>query len=159
MNDFTEQVIGKKTEGFAGREWVFTALDAWLAALDERFFIIEGEPGSGKTAVAARLTQFSRGEEPPPAACATLAPGFLSAVHFSSRQDSSLLDPQTFVESLSLQLAGRYPEYLQALAEISGESANRIEQHIHNVAAGASVVGLVVRGDLTLNLGVTLSKL
>lgn len=154
MKDYAQYLIDEKSEGFAGREWVFAQINKWAADADgSRFFVVEGEPGSGKTALAAQLTQIDRNEHPHPPDCPHLAPGFLSAVHFCSRQDSTLLEPQTFVESLALQLAGRYPEYRQALAEVSGEPAIRIEQHIKNMSLGASAVGLMVRGNLTLNLG------
>jgi hypothetical protein len=154
MVTFVDSLIEERTEGFAGREWVFEQVDNWVGQeTGDRFFLLEGEPGSGKTALAARLTQFGRGQAPAPASCSHLAPRFLSAVHFCSRQDSALLEPQTFVESIALQLAGRYPAYLQALAELSGESAIRIEQHVGKAAAGASVIGMLVRGDLILDLG------
>ena len=60
--------IADRTRDFVGREWVFAEIDAWLADPDApRFFIITGEPGIGKTAIAARLTQFSASTKAPPA--------------------------------------------------------------------------------------------
>ena len=57
------QLIADRTRDFTGRGWVFQALDAWLAdPHGKRGFLLTGEPGSGKTAVAARLVQMSRGE-------------------------------------------------------------------------------------------------
>lgn len=51
--------IADRTRDFTGREWVFAEIDQWLAAPDApRHFIIAGEPGIGKTAIAARLTQM-----------------------------------------------------------------------------------------------------
>jgi len=41
------------TDSFTGREWVFAEIDRWLADPDApRYFIITGEPGISKTAIA-----------------------------------------------------------------------------------------------------------
>jgi hypothetical protein len=50
--------IARLTENFTGRQWVFDAIDLWLKESNERFFILTGEPGVGKSAIAARLTQI-----------------------------------------------------------------------------------------------------
>ena len=51
--------IADRTRDFTGREWVFAEIDAWLADPDApRFFIITGEPGIGKSAISAWLTQI-----------------------------------------------------------------------------------------------------
>jgi DNA replication protein DnaC len=50
--------IARLTENFTGRQWVFDDIDRWLRESEERFFILTGEPGVGKSAIAARLTQF-----------------------------------------------------------------------------------------------------
>ena len=130
--DFTSY-IAERTINFTGREWVFQAINEWLADPDgSRFVLLKGEPGSGKTAISARLTQFSQGIVSPPDGIAYLHPHFLSAFHFCSARDSRWINPHVFAESLALQLAERYPVYARALAEKSGERSIRIEvqQHI-----------------------------
>ncbi|MBD2095600.1 hypothetical protein H6F90_10570 [Trichocoleus sp. FACHB-591] len=52
--DFTLD-LKKLTRDFTGRQWVFDDIDRWLRESDERFFILTGEPGVGKSAIAARL--------------------------------------------------------------------------------------------------------
>ena len=50
--------VDDRTRDFTRREWVFAEIDRWLADPDAPlFFVITGEPGIGKTAIAARLTQ------------------------------------------------------------------------------------------------------
>lgn len=46
--------IQDRTKDFTGREWVFTEIERWLADPEgPAFFIITGEPGVGKLAIAA----------------------------------------------------------------------------------------------------------
>src|SRR5215211_4230227 len=107
--DFSDYVADH-TDEFTGREWVFNAVDDWLAQSGEsRFFVLIGEPGSGKTALAGRLNQFSRNEIHLPQGLTNLTPNFLSAVHFCSARDRRWINPHTFTKSLALQLATRYP--------------------------------------------------
>jgi hypothetical protein len=47
-----ERDLERLTEGFTGREWVFEEIDRWLQQDNERFFILAGEPGVGKSAIA-----------------------------------------------------------------------------------------------------------
>lgn len=96
--DFTEYLTERAAE-FTGREWVIGAVATWRAdPAGERCFLITGEPGAGKTAVAARL-----------------AAG-MEAVHFCSARDRRWVNPRTFAESLSQQLAAARPAFAAALA-------------------------------------------
>jgi len=45
--------IDRLTENFTGRQWVFDDIDRWLKESEERFFILTGEPGVGKSAIAS----------------------------------------------------------------------------------------------------------
>lgn len=152
--------ITDRTRDFVGREWVFAEIDRWLADLDApRFFIITGEPGIGKTAIAAQLTQFSDDTVAPPSNLARLGSGFLSAIHFCSAQRGSWISPDSFSRSLSTQLAARYPSFAHALvpkAQISvSQSADTIQGtmlgvHITNYHAETSetIFNDLVRGPL-----------
>jgi ATP-dependent Clp protease ATP-binding subunit ClpA len=44
--------LARLTENFTGRQWVFDEIDRWLTEREERFFILTGEPGIGKSAIA-----------------------------------------------------------------------------------------------------------
>lgn len=51
-------LIAKSTVGFLGRGWLYDELDKFLAdKFGPRFFLVLGEPGSGKTAFMAQLVQ------------------------------------------------------------------------------------------------------
>lgn len=81
-----DALIADKTRDFLGREWVFAAIQAWLDnAQGPNFYIITGEPGIGKSAIAARLVQFSEGVVLPPAECPRLSRGWLAAQTFAWR--------------------------------------------------------------------------
>jgi DNA replication protein DnaC len=47
--------IQQLTNSFTGRTWVLNKIDHWLQQKDQRFLVIAGEPGVGKSAIAAIL--------------------------------------------------------------------------------------------------------
>jgi tetratricopeptide (TPR) repeat protein len=142
--------IADRAHGFVGRDWVFEAVQSWLINSNEsRFFSITGEPGSGKTAISARLAQFSSGKAAAPAKFASLQPGFLSAAHFFWARDTLWIDPLTFCRSIAMQLATRYPEFMTAVVEENNDGQVRIElKQIANRVDG-QMIGMVFPG-LTL---------
>ncbi len=140
--DFTSH-INDRTINFTGREWVFKAIDDWLAdPARSRFFLLVGEPGSGKTAIACRLFQLSQGTVPPPDGLAHLTPGFISAFHFCSAHDSRWVNPHVFSESIATQLAEQYPAYREALVEKSGNRQIHIKTWQHT--EGGPATGIVI---------------
>jgi hypothetical protein len=137
--------IADRTRDFTGREWVFKTIDDWLAdPYAPQAFLLAGNPGSGKTAIAARLVQFSTGMASPPETLDRLTPGFLSGVHFCSARDRRWINPHTFTESLALQLAARYPAFAQALAERSGDRQIRIEVRQRAGSVSGEMAGVVI---------------
>jgi hypothetical protein len=52
-----ETLIREKTEGFVGRQYVFEAIDAFLANYQEGYLTIEGDPGVGKSAILAEYVK------------------------------------------------------------------------------------------------------
>jgi hypothetical protein len=146
--DFADH-INKSTTGFTGRDWVFKAINNWLTDANEsRYFLLTGMPGSGKTAIAARLVQFSQGV-PPPTGCDRLA-GALSAWHFCSARDTEWFDPRTFASTLASQLATRYPPFRQALWQKQHEDRNITITNIQHIG---QVAGSVTGMNLTVHVG------
>ncbi|MDH5463644.1 MAG: hypothetical protein OEW49_04985, partial [Nitrosopumilus sp.] len=145
--DFSKH-IAERTEYFAGREWIFRQIDDWLAdPQGSRYFIIDSNAGSGKTAIAARLAQFSQGLEAPHGMKA-IKEGFLGAIHFCSTRENMWLDSKTFSKSLAAQLA-KDPAFAESLLDNNSEKPITI----NNVMEGNSareVVGVIIEN---LNTG------
>jgi hypothetical protein len=57
LSDWFHSLIAEKTEGFVGRDFVFTAIDKFLAERSNGYFIIEGDPGVGKSAIMAEFVK------------------------------------------------------------------------------------------------------
>lgn len=137
--------IADRTRNFTGREWVFRAIHDWLSdPHGSRYFLLTGEPGSGKTAIAAQLIQISQGES----TSSKLPPGFLSAFHFCSAGRSNWTDPRNFARSIALQLS-TIPEYAKALKDIGDKQVN-IQVDIEVREAKNTVIQGVVIKNLDL---------
>jgi hypothetical protein len=139
--------VAERTVDFTGREWVFRAVDGWLGDPEAaRILLLTGEPGCGKTAIAARLVQFSLDAEVPPDGITRLTPGFLSARHFCSG-DHRWISPHRFSEAVSHQL-GRYAEFSEALVESlrprAGEGKAPAQVEIHQQIQHVSDQGMVI---------------
>lgn len=118
-SEFLVQITAQ-SKGFSGRDWVFQELDTWLSEDDGNpIFLLTGEPGCGKSALASRLVQFSQGKVVAPTSCPALQPRFLSAFHFCSARAQTWYSPHSFTVSLALQLADRYPIFAEALVQQS----------------------------------------
>ncbi len=93
---------------FTGRQWVFDAIDQWLAENPpkQRVFWISGGPGVGKTAISAVLS--SRYLE-------------VAALHLCKFGHAQKSDPRSVVTSVVYQLTTQLPEYEARLASMDVE--------------------------------------
>lgn len=139
-------------DDFVGRAWVFDALTRWLAApAGGRWFLLQGGPGSGKTAIANRLVQFSEGVVAADS-WPLLGTRALACSHFCRAGNDITLNPLRFVEALSTALAQRYAPFAAALLNLQQrEPRITITQTVGMVAAGGVVYGVnqVIIADLS----------
>ena len=144
--DYSEY-IAERTKDFTGRDWVFQALSDWLGKPDSaRRFLLTGGPGSGKTALASRLVQMSQGH--------VAAQGYpflgrdsLACFHFCRALMDTTLNPQRFVERLSMSLADRFEPFRLALQQVIERSSNTsiqasVTQNITTAEGGAQIAGI-----------------
>ncbi|MFD0200396.1 MULTISPECIES: WD40 repeat domain-containing protein [Saccharothrix] len=118
---------------FAGRQWLFSRLAAWERG-DARVLLIEGPPGSGKTAFAERLAEA----------------GGLAYAHFCRSGKTSTTSPLTFVHDLSEALAARDEKVRRALLEAHPVRVNAVGAvQVREVHPGAEVSGVHV--DITMH--------
>ena len=141
--DFSS-LIAERTQHFSGRGWVFERINQWLAdPKGGRVFLLAGGPGTGKTAIAARLAQASEGSVNLPA-CDRLQRGFLTYMHFCQAGSDSTLTPINFVQGLSEALANAFPAFRAAL-EQQGSDQVVLNPVVNTgaVASGGKVTGLI----------------
>ncbi len=116
-------LVEKGTNRFAGRRWAFQRVTAWMLQPDTRFFVLTGEPGVGKSALAAWMA--GHGPLPTDAdGSSDLAAvrAHWSAVHFCRAKAGGTLDPKTFAASVSRQLATRHAAFAElALRHLAPE--------------------------------------
>ena len=91
-----DREIKNLTKGFVGREWLFQEIDRWLTERDERFFILTGEPGVGKSAISAQLLNTRKSQ--------------IAAYHFCLANNSGTIQPSRVLLSIAAQLPEFFPD-------------------------------------------------
>ena len=97
--------VDERAQDFTGREWVFERLRAFLAS-DARLFVVVAPPGTGKTAIAARLAQSSAGHLPDAEILPVPTDTFAAATFCQVGQVSLLEVAQDLADQLSSALDG-----------------------------------------------------
>jgi len=93
--------IYRHVKDFVGREWIINDIATWIDKAKENLLFITGDPGSGKTALMARLIQVFP---------------TVGAYHFCiAKYDASLM-PGKFIHSIASQLASQIPEFRELLS-------------------------------------------
>ena len=140
----------KYARDFTGRGWVLGEVENWRAHRPERYLIITGEPGAGKTALAAWLV----GLGPPPhdgAQAALLADLRRSwdAAHFCVARGQGTVDPNAFTLSLVKQLSQRYRVFAEAAIDrLAPElSIRQVAPDNRGTVIGAKVERLILSGE------------
>jgi hypothetical protein len=138
----------RRAVNFNGRYSTFQRIDEWLRE-PSPVFLLTGDPGMGKSAVAVRLAQISLGEASS-YGCSRLRPGLLVYAHFCRARNEPALNPVRFVESLSSALASRYDPVRAAILRTNQQDIHIYGQATAEVAeAGAQLTGVRV----TVNVG------
>jgi len=143
-------VVGQKAAALVGRAWALGQVADWLAARTERLFLLTGEPGSGKSVLAAWLA----GAGPAPADDAEAAAA-LERVRSSwsagcfcmtRGQDGAGITPAWFVTSLARQLSARHQAFADAFLQVNAPEL----VHVEVTANQGTVVGHI--GDLDVKI-------
>jgi tetratricopeptide (TPR) repeat protein len=92
--------IARFSADFTGREWLAPEIDRWLTTGKRAMFIL-AEPGFGKSAIAAWISQKWQ--------------SIVIGIHFCTQGNSRTRDPYEFVANLVGQLNGTLPEFGDAV--------------------------------------------
>jgi hypothetical protein len=105
-------LVDERSKGFVGREFVFDEIDRVLASTDlaSGYIVIRGEPGIGKTAIAASLVA-RRGY-----------------VHHFNIAPENIRSSRQFLENVCAQLIARYELDHATLPPQAGEGAGFLSQ-------------------------------
>jgi hypothetical protein len=80
------RVVADKTEGFVGRRWLFEAFERFRRRHTRGYFILYGDPGFGKSSVAAELVRRQR------------------VVHHFNSRANALSRPEAFLANVCAQV-------------------------------------------------------
>lgn len=141
--------VAARASCFVGREWIVRAIDDWLISGPERYLLIVGEPGWGKTALTAWLAGV--GPVPPDFEAAQRLARLReqwNAVHFCiGRGQLGTVDPVQFTEDLARRLAcddGFAQAMVDELAPGVSMSVRQQVQENWGTVIGARIEQLVI---------------
>jgi len=115
--EFFVELIAEKTRGFVGRQFVFDSLDRFIEENESGYFIIQGEPGIGKTALLAQLVK-TRGY-----------------VHHFNVAPMNIRTPRQFLANTCAQLIARYSLGYDSLPQYATEDSSFLVKCLSEAAA------------------------
>lgn len=104
--EFFVGLIAEKTQGFIGRQFVFNSIDRYIEENESGYFLIQGEPGIGKTALLAQLVK-TRGY-----------------VHHFNVAPMNIRSPRQFLANTCAQLIARYNLNYDSLPQYALEDSS-----------------------------------
>lgn len=122
--------IHRSVNDLIGRKWLLRNVSDFLQQNGDHYLIITGEPGIGKSTIAAHLVQTRT----------------IHAYHFCNAREGGTLDPLAFVRSVSQHLTQKLPDFGRYLV-VEEERINiDVDISIHEIGGG--VVHGVYIGEL-----------
>ncbi|MGK7905873.1 MAG: AAA family ATPase [Synechococcus sp.] len=121
--------LSEKRRFFTGREWLFEEIENRFIQSGEQVLLLTGDPGSGKTALAAEFVHRNAGDR-------------VLAYHFCQADNEQTLSPGRFVRSLAGAIAKQLDGYAACLANPAVEEALS-EENCETNPAGAFENGLL----------------
>jgi hypothetical protein len=128
----SETIIQDRTKDFTGRRFVFEEIGRFLQTNRKGYFVLEAEPGVGKSSILAQSVLMMRRR------CVT---------HFNSRSDG-IVDAKTFLENACLQLiegfklTDKYPQ-LPENATANGNFLGRLLGEVSATLGGKKLIFVV----------------
>ncbi|MDB9315028.1 hypothetical protein PN462_18080 [Spirulina sp. CS-785/01] len=113
-----ETVIEDRTQDFVGRRYVFEAIKTFLQQNPKGYFILEADPGVGKSAILAKLVQLLK---------------YRCLTHFNI-QSQGIIRADQFLENICTQLIAGYSLNYDGLPERATTDGNILAR----LLAGAS---------------------
>jgi WD40 repeat protein len=129
---------------FSGRDWALARTASWYSGTGSRL-LIAAEPGVGKSMLAARLVQVSRGEAPP---MRELRLGWLQAWHFCQSRNFESLDIKSVLGRLAAQLSMTVPGYAEKISHLNSSISITVNQEFAGSVQNSTVIGI---GHLSLS--------
>ena len=135
--------VAENVDRFTGRAWLLPKVLKWLDDGQQRFFLVTGDPGTGKSMLLAWLAGFGRPLEDV-GAQQQLARvrNIVKASHFCEA-GSRNISPKAFAESMASQLLQTVSGFSEALtASLGIRPQIAVTVHANTVHAGGKLSGI-----------------
>ncbi|MEG4403446.1 ATP-binding protein [Microcoleus sp. MON2_D5] len=126
-----ETIIADRTQDFTGRQFVFAAIAEFLQNNPKGYFVLEADPGVGKTSIMAKLVLLLKRR---------------CVVHFNS-QSQGIVRTEQFLENACTQLIRGYQLNYPQLPENSTRDGNFLSRLLGEVSAKMGSKKLIVVVD------------
>ncbi|NJL89230.1 MAG: ATP-binding protein [Coleofasciculaceae cyanobacterium SM2_1_6] len=126
-----EAVIQEKTQDFVGRRYVFEAMQNFVRQQPKGYFILEADPGVGKSAIMARCVQLLQGR---------------GLTHFNI-QSQGIIRADQFLENICTQLIQayglKYPKLPENTTRDGNVLAKLLGEASQNLPRGQKIIIVV----------------
>lgn len=145
MDNHLPPLARDNIQRFTGRNWVLPSLVSWIDSTEERYFVIVGEPGAGKSMLTAWLSGHGRSPtEATPRDQLEYLRDLVGAAHFF-RADSGNSSPIAFAKAVSQQLSHNVEGFDRALAAAVPDTFSvRGTVNVQSVQSGGMAAGVYV---------------